>query len=275
MATPVPNSPEFGAGPISHDTTQRPQAELLTHSVVGPAGSAPAALAAGAMLGPYRLLAKLGEGGMGAVYKAQHEHLDRLVAIKVLPSQLTAHADAVARFKGEMKAVGKLEHPHIVQAHDAGEIGGVHYLAMEYVDGSDLTQLVRERGPLSVANACKAIRHAVLGLVAAHQAGLIHRDIKPSNLLVGKNGQIKLLDLGLARLAGQAEQVTELTTAGQTLGTPDYMAPEQWEDAQSLPTPAATCMPWAARCPSCDPFPSPTSSTSRWSADEPRDCPAT
>jgi serine/threonine protein kinase len=108
------------------------------------------------------------------------------------------------------------------------------YLAMEYVEGVDLQKFVKDRGPMSVVNACKAIRQAALALASAHQAGLVHRDIKPSNLLVAKSGQIKLLDLGLARLAGDAAAAaTELTTAGQTFGTPDYMAPEQWEDSHA------------------------------------------
>ncbi|HET6424367.1 MAG TPA: SUMF1/EgtB/PvdO family nonheme iron enzyme, partial [Planctomycetaceae bacterium] len=213
--------PTRSSGPV--DPTITPQ------SVAG----ATVLLEAGTTLGPYRLLSKLGEGGMGAVYKAQHEHLDKTVAIKVLPQQLTQHADSVARFKREMKAVGKLEHPHIVRAMDAGEIHGTHFLAMEYVDGVDLQKLVKDRGALSVPNACKAIRQAALALTAAHAAGLIHRDIKPANLLVAKTGQIKLLDLGLARLGDDASQNTELTQAGQAFGTPDYMAPEQWHDAHA------------------------------------------
>ncbi len=187
----------------------------------------------GSKLGPYRLLEKLGEGGMGAVYKAVHEHLDKVVAVKVLPQHFTQQPDSIARFKREMKAVGKLNHPHIVQAFDAGEINGTHFLAMEYVEGSDLAQLVKERGRFSVVNACKAIRQAAIALSVAHAAGLIHRDIKPSNILVAKNGQIKLLDLGLALLADDSAGTTELTTAGQTFGTPDYMAPEQWENAHT------------------------------------------
>ena len=131
-----------------------------------------------------------------------------------------------------MKAVGKLTHANIVRAIDAGEIGGTHYLAMEFVEGTDLQKLVKEKGPFTPANACRAVRQAAIALAAAHAAGLIHRDIKPSNLLVAKNGQIKLLDLGLARLAGDAGTATDLTAAGQAFGTPDYMAPEQWEDAR-------------------------------------------
>jgi serine/threonine protein kinase len=183
------------------------------------------------MLGPYRIEQKLGEGGMGAVYKAVHTRLDKVVAIKVLPHQLTQQAKLVARFEREMKAVGKLEHPHIVRAMDAGDIGGVHYLAMEYVEGTDLQRFVKTKGPLSIPNACKAIRQAALALSAAHAAGLVHRDIKPANLFVSKTGLIKVLDLGLALLGEEGNSQAELTAAGQTFGTPDYMAPEQWEDA--------------------------------------------
>jgi serine/threonine protein kinase len=184
--------------------TQRPQSEASTQSEAGPpaaGAAAPPLLVIGSLLGPYRLLGKLGEGGMGAVYKAQHEHLDKTVAIKVLPALFTANAAAVARFRREMKAVGKVTDPHIVQAFDAGDIGGVHYLAMEYVAGTDLTGLVQTRGPLSVPNACKLIRQAAQALAAAHGAGLVHRDVKPSNLLLSTAGHVKLLDLGLARLA--------------------------------------------------------------------------
>lgn len=192
-----------------------------------------AAIVPGNLFGPYRILKKLGEGGMGAVYQAMHTRLDKVVALKVLPSQVTRHQAVVARFEREMRAVGKLEHPHIVRAMDAGEIDGTHYLAMEYVEGTDLAELVKSRGPLSVVNSCKAIRQAALALAAAHAAGLVHRDLKPANLLVGKNGQIKLLDLGLARLADDPAEPSELTSAGQAFGTPDFMAPEQWEDAHT------------------------------------------
>ncbi len=193
----------------------------------------PAELGVGSRLGPYRILAKLGQGGMGAVYQARHSRLDKVVAIKILSAQVTQQADAVIRFEREMRAVGKLSHPHIVQAFDAGEIDGTHYLAMEYVEGVDLQQLVKDRGPLPVSDACQAIRQAALALAAAHGAGLVHRDIKPSNLLMDKDGQVKLLDLGLALLSEDTGAAVELTTSGQAFGTPDYMAPEQWEDAHT------------------------------------------
>jgi serine/threonine protein kinase/formylglycine-generating enzyme required for sulfatase activity len=187
----------------------------------------------GSQLGPYKLLAKLGEGGMGAVYKARHGKLGKLVALKILPQHLLSRSDALSRFEREMLAVGSLQHPNIIQALDAGEIGGSHYLSMEYVEGQDLQQFVQTQGTMSVVNACQAIRQAAQGLAAAHQLGLVHRDIKPSNLFVTKQtGQIKILDMGLALLV-QEETPAALTTTGECFGTPDYMAPEQWNDAHA------------------------------------------
>lgn len=188
---------------------------------------------AGSTLGPYEIIAKLGEGGMGAVYKARHKHLDKIVALKLLRRHLIQSEEITSRFKREMKAVGQVEHPNIVRAMDAGEIEGSLYLAMEYVDGTDLQHLMKQNGPMAVGPACNLLRQAALALAAAHQAGLVHRDLKPGNLLLSKTGQIKVLDLGLARLAADQHN-TELTSAGQTFGTPDYMPPEQWDDAHSV-----------------------------------------
>jgi len=172
---------------------------------------------------------------MGTVWKARHTKLDKLVALKLLPGELMTDGDAVARFEREMRAVGKAEHPHIVRAMDAGDADGIHYLVMEYIEGIDLAGLVKQRGPRSIAEACQMIRHAALGLAHAHDHGLVHRDIKPSNLLLSKKGLVKILDLGLARL--QSEKATgeaSLTIQGEVMGTPDYMAPEQWQSAHSV-----------------------------------------
>jgi formylglycine-generating enzyme required for sulfatase activity len=140
----------------------------------------------------------------------------------------------VARFEREMEAVGALDHPHIVRAMDAGEFGGTHFLVMEYVEGSDLSALVKEQGTLSVRDACKVIRQAAMGLQHAHEHGLVHRDIKPSNIFVTKAGQVKLLDLGLARISRLDDEHAGITSSGQVLGTPDYMSPEQWDDTHSV-----------------------------------------
>ncbi len=136
------------------------------------------------VLGDYVLLSPLGQGGMGTVYRARHQRMDRIVAVKVLPRS-TAHEPHVAnRFRREIRAVARLSHPHIVAAHDAGEDDGVMYLVMECIDGLDLSTWVRRHGPLSVADAVECIAQAADGMEYAHQQGIIHRDIKPSNLLM-------------------------------------------------------------------------------------------
>ena len=185
-------------------------------------------------LGQYRVVEKIGEGGMGAVYRALHGRLKKAVALKVLPPGRTADAQAVARFEREMEAIGRLNHNHIVRATDAGEADGVHYLVMELIDGIDLTRLVRAAGPLPVAAACELMRQAAVGLQYAHENGLVHRDIKPSNLLLSVNGEVKITDLGLALLHHNERASGELTLSGQVMGTADYMAPEQWEDSHAV-----------------------------------------
>ena len=185
--------------------------------------------------GQYRLLGKLGAGGMGTVYKALHKRLEKVVALKMLPADRMRDESAVARFEREIQIIGKLEHPNIVAAHDAGETDGIHYLVMELVDGIDLSALVKCIGPLPVAEACEIIRQAALGLEHAHQHGMVHRDIKPSNLMLTPDGRVKILDMGLALLqekAGQPGQ--ELTSAGQMMGTFEYMAPEQGSDSHEV-----------------------------------------
>src|SRR5205814_329033 len=138
-------------------------------------------------LGPYRLLDRLGEGGMGQVFKARHEPMDRIVALKVIRKERLEHPDAVRRFQREVKAAGNLADPHIVLGYDAGHIDSTLYLAMEYVEGIDLFRLVREQGPLPVSSACDYVRQAALGLHHAHERGLVHRDVKPSNLMLTRD----------------------------------------------------------------------------------------
>ena len=194
---------------------------------------------------------KIGEGGMGAVYRGRHQTLDIPVAVKVLPRERTKDPNAVARFEREMQAVGQLEHPNIVRAMDANEEDGTHYLVMEHVKGIDLSKLVHRLGPVSIPDACDLIRQAALGLQYAYKHGLVHRDIKPSNLMLtgvdlpspsgrgaggeGAQGCVKILDLGLALLSGQhAEGLQELTGSSQMMGTLDYMAPEQGYDSHTV-----------------------------------------
>ncbi len=196
----------------------------------------------------YRILGLLGTGGMGAVYKAEHRLMERIVALKTISRAFTANDGAVERFQREVKAAAKLSHPNIVTAHDAEQAGDLHFLVMEYVEGVSLDRLIARQGLTTVPQACNMIRHAALGLQHAHEKGMVHRDIKPQNLMVTRKGQVKILDFGLARLAqeklladcdvqeGAATDGVDSpgkTTAGMILGTPDYIAPEQAQDSRS------------------------------------------
>lgn len=192
-------------------------------------------------LGKYRLLERVGRGGMGSVYKARHEVMGRVVALKVMARSLVNDADAVARFKREVRAAAALSHPNIVTAYDADCAGDVHFLVMEYVNGRDLHWWIKQGAPLPIPWSCECIRQAAMGLEYARSRGLVHRDIKPSNLLVSRPDEqsppiVKILDLGLARLAGEKQESSNLTRSGQIMGTPDYIAPEQAEDVHAADT---------------------------------------
>ncbi len=187
-----------------------------------------------AQLGEYKLLEKLGEGGMGAVYKAMHTKLGRVVALKILSRERVWDDRVVARFEREMRAAGAVDHPNVVHATDAREVDGIRLLAMEFVDGLDLAALIRRCHPLPVADVCELVRQAALGLQAAHEHGLVHRDVKPSNLMLSRQGQVKLLDLGLARFALDQPLAAEVTSSDQTVGTIEYMAPEQFSDSHAV-----------------------------------------
>ncbi|HEX8203699.1 MAG TPA: serine/threonine-protein kinase, partial [Isosphaeraceae bacterium] len=183
------------------------------------------------VLEPYRLLSPLGRGGMGQVYRARQRHMDRIVALKVIRHQSRTDPRLVERFRREIQAVGRLDHPNVVRALHADEVDGTLFLVMEHVEGVTLAELVVDVGPLAPGQASDYIRQACLGLRHAHEQGLVHRDIKPSNLLLSsKDGAVKLLDLGLARLSswdrGDAKG-SALTQIGIALGTMDYIAPEQ------------------------------------------------
>ncbi len=191
-------------------------------------------------IGVYRILDRVGSGGMGQVYKALHVPMNRIVALKVVRPELVADSNTLKRFRREVQAAGQLNHPNIVTVFDASQIGNTHFLAMEFIDGVDCANLVRDSGPLGIALACDCIRQAALGLQHAHESGVIHRDVKPSNLLVTRNPPItvKILDMGLIRPAGvqsaNSEHQSALTLDGTVVGTPDFMSPEQAKNSSAV-----------------------------------------
>lgn len=185
----------------------------------------------GFSFGHYDLGQRIGRGGMGTVYTARHRHLDRLFAIKFVASEIADSSEAQYRFEQEMKALGSLQHPQIVNAVDAGCHDGLSFLVTELVDGETLAELTARRGPLPVDEACHLIRQTAAGLAYSHSRGFIHRDIKPSNLMLGRDGVVRILDFGLVRSERQSSRRTEF---GDTLGTWDYLAPEQAHDASTV-----------------------------------------
>ena len=220
-------------------------------------------------LGRYRLFEVIGQGGMGVVFKAQDQQLGRFVALKTIHQEVCEkHPDALRRFEREARAIAQLQHANVVVLYEKAQVDGIHFLAMEFVEGIDLHRMVAKQGALPIKTACEYIRQAAAGLQHAHEFGLIHRDIKPSNLLVTRpnparlsgvrksgiipvppltqtpmNGRatgretVKILDLGLARLSHEiddASKITALTQAGAVIGTPDFIAPEQAIDATTV-----------------------------------------
>ncbi len=193
----------------------------------------------GLALGPFRILCPLGRGGMGMVYLARSvEDQHAMVALKVLPPQrAAAEPRMLARFRREMDIGLTLPpHPHLTRTHEAGEVHGVHYLAMEYVPGRTVKQLVAEDGPMTVGTAARIFADVAAGLGAAHAAGFIHRDLKPSNVIVTPVGRAKLLDFGFALIRGEAAPAdpTVIGGPGYALGTMDYLAPEQAENPAAV-----------------------------------------
>jgi WD40 repeat protein/tRNA A-37 threonylcarbamoyl transferase component Bud32 len=194
------------------------------------------------VLGSYVILERLGEGGMGQVFKARHQNLGRTAALKVIRKDRLSNPVAVQRFRREIQAVAHLSHPNVVIAFDADQVGDIHYFSMEYVEGIDLGRLLKTQGPLPIEVAHQYLRQAALGLQHAHERGLVHRDIKPSNLLLAKPqagqplGVVKVLDLGLARLERpiDGDLNSSLSNDGQLMGTPDFIAPEQARNSHRI-----------------------------------------
>jgi len=190
------------------------------------------------VLDHYVLVERLGEGATGQVFKARHVRMNRLAAVKVIRPELLTAPEAVKRFYREIEAVGRLTHPNVVQAYDAGPAGPTHFVAMEFVRGIDLAKLVENSGPLPAGAVADYLRQTALGLQHAHEKGMVHRDIKPANLMLAAQGSVvKILDMGLARLhraAVESQRAGALTVEGMLTGTPDFMAPEQADDPHTV-----------------------------------------
>jgi serine/threonine protein kinase len=184
--------------------------------------------------GKYKVLGPLGAGGMGAVFLCEHVVMRRRVAVKVLPAGRAEDPAHVERFHREARAVARLRHPNIVIAYDVDRDRNVHFLVMEYVDGTTFHRIVKARGPMSPVRAAHYVRQAALGLQHAHEAGLVHRDVKPSNLLLDRGGTVKILDLGLARFFHDAPDDLSRRHSDSPVGTMDYMAPEQALDSHAV-----------------------------------------
>lgn len=174
------------------------------------------------------IIALLGQGGMGAVYKARQKKLDRLVALKILPLESGSTPSFAERFNREAKALARLSHPNIITVHDYGEAGGLFYFIMEYVDGQNLRQMMHQR-LLSPRDSLDIVPQICEALQYAHDEGVVHRDIKPENILIDKKGRVKIADFGLAKIVHAQPANFTLTGSRQMMGTPHYMAPEQME----------------------------------------------
>jgi len=208
----------------------------------------------GFTLGKYRILERLGTGGMSSVFLGEHVLMHRRVAIKVLPVALAEDPWFVQQFYREARAIGALDHPNIVRAHDIDREGALHFLVLEYVDGASLQQIVSKHGPMDIHRAANYIRQAAFGLAHIHSAGLVHRDMKPGNLLLNRRGVIKILDMGLACCSQKAsaafaapgginpsgkglegrESMPPPDAEKRTVGSGDYLAPEQILSSDSV-----------------------------------------
>ncbi len=238
---PAPDPPSQAGSPASQDANQTVllpkgdsgEANPLLHEQDAAMGQALATLP------NYEIEGKLGEGGMGAVYRARQRTLDRAVAIKVLPQQLSRDAKYAARLHREARVLAKINHPHVIACYDVGEHQGILYVVMEFVAGESLYHTLSKRGSLPLSEALFYLKQAVLGLDHANAVGIVHRDIKPENLLLAKGlaagttarlpsgYSLKIADLGLAAYTEENSQNTRLTVEGSAVGSPHYMSPEQ------------------------------------------------
>ncbi|MCA9179431.1 MAG: protein kinase, partial [Planctomycetales bacterium] len=220
-------------GTVEESFSAEPQMRLAMAKALGALAVAEDALTEElpSAIGEYEVLRCLGRGGMGAVYLARHTKLNRSVALKVLAGHRKLDPRMHDRFQAEMRAAGRLSHPNIVAAHDAREVDGVAVLVTEWIDGLDASELVRRVGPLRPEDACEIGAKIAVALQAIDREGLVHRDIKPSNVMISRTGEVKLLDLGLARFI-TGDEGADATSTGLALGTADYISPEQVNSAR-------------------------------------------
>jgi serine/threonine protein kinase len=185
-------------------------------------------------IGKYKVLERLGSGGMGQVFLCEHKFMRRRVAVKVLPTAKAADPSSLERFYREAKAVAAVDHPNVVRAYDIDQDENLHFLVMEYVEGASLQDVVRRSGPLGLERACHYISQAAQALDHANKVGLVHRDVKPGNILVDRTGVVKILDMGLARFFNDDEDILTRKYDENVLGTADYLAPEQADDSHGV-----------------------------------------
>lgn len=176
-------------------------------------------------IGRYKIIEELGKGGMGVVYKAEERESKEIVALKILPPELTIDPIFITRFKREADSIRQLDHPNIVKLYEVGEEGTTYFMAMEFVDGGSLHDLLHKEGKIELQRALKIALQVADALAYAHEKGIIHRDIKPTNIMLTKKREVKLTDFGVAKRIGK----TQVTTTGTIIGTPEYMSPEQTE----------------------------------------------
>ncbi len=185
-------------------------------------------------IGKYKVLERLGSGGFAQVYLCEHKLMRRRVAVKVLPVAKAKNSSALDRFYREARAAAALDHPNIVHAYDIDQDNDLHFIVMEYVDGANLQEIVKRSGPLSVVRSCHYIQQASLALQNAHEHTLVHRDIKPGNILVDRTGLVKILDMGLAIIFSDEDELLTKKFEDGTLGTADYLSPEQAIDSHAV-----------------------------------------